>query len=607
MPSMYIRRTTIKSRKDGNQYYTHRLVESQRAGKKIHQYTILNLGTSFEIPREQWSILCSRIQDIISGQNNLFESSESIEQAAQMYAARMIQSQKQPEPDNEQDYRDIDINSLDMLRPRSVSCEHMALETFRLLGLDEKLKKIGFTGPALAAVTGSIIGRMCAPGSELATHYWLQNISGLGELINHDFNNTTLYRMYQVSDQLVKNKDSIEQSLFEREKHLFNLKETLTLYDLTNTYFEGSGLFNELAEYGHSKEKRSDCLLVTLGLVLDGSGFPKRSKIFKGNIVESSTLSEMIKGLEGDEKPTIVMDAGIATKENVQWLKENHYSYIVVSRNRHREFDPEQAVIVKQDDHCTVRAQKVIDPETKEALLYCHSTQREKKEAAISHGYTRRFEEAIAKLEKGLNQPRCLKKYEKVLEQIGRIKQKFSKAAKQYDIKITQNEKTGNAVNITWEKKIISETKDSLPGVYCLRTSHTDMNESDLWHTYTMLTDLEAVFRSLKSELGLRPVFHQITDRVTGHLFITLIAYHLVHSIRYRLKQSDIHASWDDLRKFLTGQGRVTITMQCKNGDVVHVRKSTRPEPDQQKIYSALGLKSYPGKTIKKIVKYEQK
>ncbi len=607
MPLMYIRRTTIKSRKDGNQYYTYRLVESQRTGKKIHQYTILNLGTNFEIPREQWSILCSRIQDIISGQNNLFESSKSIEQAAQMYAARMIQSQKQPVPDNEQDYRDIDINSLDMLRPRSVSCEYVALETFRLLGLDEKLKKIGFTGPALAAVTGSIIGRMCAPGSELATHYWLQNISGLGELINYDFNNTTLYRMYQVSDQLVKNKESIEQSLFEREKHLFNLKETLTLYDLTNTYFEGSGLFNELAEYGHSKEKRSDCLLVTLGLVLDGSGFPKRSKIFKGNVVESSTLSQMIKGLEGDEKPTIVMDAGIATRQNIQWLKENQYSYIVVSRNRHREFDPEQAVIVKQDEYCTVKAQKVIDPETKEALLYCHSTQREKKEAAISHGFTRRFEEAMAKLEKGLNQPRCLKKYEKVLEQIGRIKQKFSKAAKQHDIKVTQNEKTGNAINITWEKKIISETKDNLPGVYCLRTSHTDMNESDLWQTYTMLTDLEAVFRSLKSELGLRPVFHQITDRVTGHLFITLIAYHLVHSIRYRLKQSGIHASWDDLRKFLTGQSRVTITMQCKNGDVVHVRKSTRPEPDQQKIYSALGLKSLPGRTIKKIVKNEQK
>jgi transposase len=503
---MYIRRTSIKSRKDGNQYHTYRIVESHRIGKKVQQYTLLNLGTRFEIPREQWSILCSRIQDIISGQNNLFEPPEDIEQAAQMYAARIIESQKDPVKEDEPDYRDVDINSLKMLRPRSVSCEHVVLEAFRFLGLDEKFKALGFTGPALAAVTGSIVGRCCAPGSELATHHWLQNISGLGELIDYDYHTTTLYRMYQASDQLVTHRKSIEQSIFKKEKQLFNLKETITLYDLTNTYFEGSGLSNKLAAHGHSKEKRSDCPLVTLGLVLDSSGFPKRSRIFKGNVVESSTLAEMIKGLEGEEKPTIVMDAGIATNENIQWLKEQQYLYIVVSRNRHREFVEEQSIIVKQEDHCTVRAQKVIDEETGEALLYCHSTQREKKEAAITSRFTSRFEEAITRLENGLNKPRCLKKYEKVLEHIGRIRQKFSKAAKQYDIQVIKDEKTGNAVSINWKRKNVPETKDTLPGVYCLRTNHIDMNESDLWHTYTMLTDLESVFLSLKSELGLRPV-----------------------------------------------------------------------------------------------------
>jgi len=117
-----------------------------------------------------------------------------------------------------------------------------------------------------------------------------------------------------------------------------------------------------------------------------------------------------------------------------------------------------------------------------------------------------------------------------------------------------------------------------------------------------MLTDLEAVFRSLKSELGLRPVYHQITDRVSGHLFITLLAYHLVHTIRYQLKQSDLNISWDDLRKMLTGQNRVTISMQCKNGAIIHVKKSTRPEPDQQEIYKVLELNMHPGKTIKKII-----
>lgn len=605
IPPMYIRRTTIKSRKDGKQYFTYRLVESHRIGKKVRQQTILNIGTTFSLPRDQWQSLCSRIQDIISGQKNLFEANQEIERLAQDYAARILQSQVEKEQEKKTDFHEIDVNSLESMRPRSISCEHVALEAFQLLGLDQKLKELKFTGPQIAAATGTIIGRMCQPGSELSAHYWLQNKSGLGELIGHDFDKTSLYRMYQISDQLLKHKKSLEEYLFTKEKSLFELRETITLYDLTNTYFEGTGLYNDLAFHGHSKEKRSDCPLVTLGLVLDSSGFPKRSEIFKGNVNEASTLSIMIQGLEDNtlfEKPTIVMDAGIATQDNIEWLKDKQYPYIVVSRKRHREFDEDQSYIVKKEDNCIVRAQKVIDSNTGETLLYCHSTRKEKKEAAINSLANGRFNEAMTKLEQGLNKKRCVKKYDKVLERIGRIKQRFSKAAKQYDIQLTKDKKTGNATKITWEQKTNLQTKDGLPGVYCLRTSHKNLSESQLWHTYTMLTDLEAVFRSLKSELGLRPVYHQITDRVSGHLFITLLAYHLVHTIRYQLKQKDLNISWDDLRKMLTGQNRVTISMQCKNGNIIHVRKSTRPEPDQQEIYRALGLNMHPGKTIKKTI-----
>jgi len=178
----------------------------------------------------------------------------------------------------------------------------------------------------------------------------------------------------------------------------------------------------------------------------------------------------------------------------------------------------------------------VIDSNTGEALLYCHSSRREKKERTINNGFIKRFEEIMNKLNQGLHKKRCVKKYDKILERIGRIKQRFSKAAKQYNIQIKKDKNTGNAIKITWGHKSILKTKEGLPGVYCLRTSHKTLSESELWHTYTMLTDLESVFRSLKSELGLRPVYHQITDRVLGHLFITLLAYHLVHTIRYQIK-----------------------------------------------------------------------
>jgi len=604
---MYIRRTSIKSRNDGTQYFTYRIVESRRIGKKVKQVTLLNLGKDFSLPREQWPELSSRIQDIIIGRQLLFPITGEVEKLAQRFAALIIQAQQQQEPDPEEPlYKEVDLQSLEIIRPRSVGKEHVALEAFRSLKLDGKLRELGFSGPQLAAAIGTIIGRMCLPGSELATHNWLQNITGLGELIDFDYGKTSLYSLYKISDQLFKHKDVLESHLYNQEKLLFGFQETIALYDLTNTYFEGSCKGNNLAAYGHSKEKRTDCLLVTLALVLDSSGFPKKSKVFEGNVSESQTLAEMIKGLESPIIPemfeqknaTVVMDAGIASEENIEWLKEHRYPYIVVSRKHHREFNEDDAVLVKEDGDYKVKVQKTVDPDTGEALLYCHSTRKEKKEQAIGDRFIKRFEDTMQNLAEGLHKKGCVKKYDKVLERLGRIKQKNPKASKQYKITVEKDEKSEKATLITWKHAPKADTKDTFPGVYCLRTSHNDWDENKLWHTYTMLTELEGVFRSLKTELGLRPVYHQKTDRVTGHLFITVLAYHLVHTIRYRLKSIDISSSWGDLRKQLEGQARVTVTMKQKDGNIVHVRKSTRPELRQQKIYTALGLSSHPGKTI---------
>lgn len=601
---MYIRRTSIKSRKDGSHYYSYRLVESKRTEKGVRQHTLINLGADFALPREQWPDLTNRIEGILSGQQSLFDVDSDIEQLAQSYASRIIASYQDVENVDGDDFREVDLDSLEMSRPRSIGVEHITLEALRLLDLDSKFKELGFNGPQTAAAIGTIIGRCCAPGSELATHAWLQERSGLGELIDYDFNNLSLYGLYQVSDQLLKKKAAIEEHLYERQRSLFGLKETITLYDLTNTYFEGQSKTNGYAARGHSKEKRTDCPLVTLGLVLDSSGFPRRSHVYEGNVSEPTTLAEMLQDLEGRHvstglKPTVVMDAGIATEDNIAWLRQQQYPYLVVSRKRHREFDEESSVVVKKDAECTVRVQKVFDEESQETLLYCHSSQREKKDQAIDDRVSSRLEEALAKLEGGLHKKRSIKKYDKVMVKIGRLIEKYSRAAKQYTLSVEKDDTTGNATKINWQRQAVDNTTDSYPGVYCLRTNHVDWDESLLWNTYTMLTDLEAVFRSLKSELGLRPIHHQITNRVAGHLFITVLAYHLVHTIRFKLKQEKISGSWSSIRKILSTQDRVTVSMLCRNGSTVHVRKSTRPEPRQQEIYSALGIKSHPGQTIK--------
>jgi len=593
-------------------------VENVRTENGTSQRIVLNLGTDFYFPKESWRSLAKRIEQILYGQQPLFALPSDIEIAAQQYAAKIIRKQDDIDLDDQEisRYYSIDIESLETTRPRSVSVEHVAYETVKAMGLHQKLTELGFSQPQRHAAIGTIVGRMVHPGSELATHYWLQNQSGLGELIGCDFEEMSLYKFYQASDLLLKHKDDIESYLYAKEKNVFQFKETITLYDLTNTYFEGSGEYNTLAAYGRSKEKRTDCPLVTLGLVLDASGFPKKSEVFAGNVGEAGTLEQMITKLYEkhdpqqspcpQEKPTIVMDAGIATEDNITWLKESGYKYIVVSRKRKREFCEQEAVIVKSTGKNTVKVQRKSNKETGEIELYCHSTLREKKEQAMQDRSSARFEEELQKLHFGLQKKYCTKKHDKVIEKLGRLKQKYSRSAQHYQVSVEKDEETGNALQVSWKRENKRNTQATHPGVYCLRTNHTQLDESTLWHTYTMLTDLESVFRCLKSELGLRPVHHQTTSRVTGHLFITLLAYHFVHSIRYRLKQHDIHSSWGSLTRQLNGQVRTTTSMRCKDGEMLHIRKSTAPEPRQQIIYNALKMPHFPGRLIKKKIEIKK-
>ena len=605
---MYIRRTSIKSRRTGEPYYTYRLVESVRVEGQVRQRTLLNLGRHFEVPREQWGPLAQRIEQLASRQGDLVpvELDAQWETTAQRYSARVIRAKAKLDEGrcpSEADYQAVDLNSLEMVRPRSVAVEHVSLAALRQLGLDAKLDQLGFNGPQRAAAIGTIIARMTAPGSELFTHDWLAEQSSLGELIDYDFAAMNLQQLYRISDRLLQHKSALEDFLYRQERTLFEFDEVITLYDLTNTYFEGSARGNANAALGHSKEKRCDCPLVTLALVLDGSGFPKRSEVFEGNASEPKTLAEMVGKLTAtaaDHTPTVVLDAGIATEENITWLVDNGYRYLVVSRRRHRQFDADRAVWIKEDGEQRIQAQRIVNATTGEVELYCHCSQREKKEQGIQDLFAKRFESALEKLAAGLHKKGTVKRYDKVMERIGRLKQRYARAARYYDITVEQDPSTDKACALYWQR---SQTiDDTFPGVYCLRTNQEEWDEATLWHTYTLLTDLEAVFRSLKSELGLRPVFHHNTERVSGHLFISVLAYHLVHTLRSQLKACGIHWSWEGLRRELNGQDRVTVELKRQDGKTVHVRKATRPEPRQQVIYDALGISTRPGRTEKTII-----
>ena len=441
---------------------------------------------------------------------------------------------------------------------------------------------------------------MAAPASEHATYAWLTQRSALGDLLDVDFSAMPLMTLYRASDALLKHRDALEHQVFSRVAGLFGFETTVTLYDLTNTYMEGSASANPKAKYGRSKEKRTDCPLVTLALVLDGSGFVRESRSFDGNVVEGDTLEHMLKALNAPKGALIVMDAGIAKEENLKWLRDNHYRYLAVSREKSRQFDPEQAVAIENAGGETVRLQKIVDEEAGEARLYCHSEARERKEEAIAKRFADKFEAGLKKLHEGISKPRCEKKVVKLWERIGRLKEKSHGMGQHYHIEI-QDDGNGNATAIIWQQQPVADTLLTDPGVYCLRSNILAWDEAVFWRTYIMLTDLEAVFRSLKSELGLRPIYHHSEDRVDGHLFITVLAYQLVQIIRKRLAEKRIHSRWQTLRNLLNGQQRVTATFRRADGLTLHVRKATRAEPEQLKIYEALGINPAPGGTKKMV------
>jgi transposase len=647
---MFIRRAKTRPQDGGGEaYFTYRLVETRRVGPAVKQITLMNLGAHFTVPETQWPAFVGRLHEVLHGQGSVIEdglsdgerilvdrcAAEIIARRGQDVAAvaentREVITGAAPDgrtraasadakntgchdgadPVLAGRFQEVDLATLELVRPRSVGVEHAAVSVVRALGFDRHLAKLGFNKNQVAAALGNIIGRMAAPGSELSTYEWLRSATALGELVDYDYEGMSLAQLYRSADLLLKHRDALETYLFGAAQKLFGFVETITLYDLTNTYFEGQASGVSKAKHGRSKEKRNDCPLVTMGLVLDANGFPKRSRIFAGNASEPQTMEAMLTQLGATAGTTVVMDAGIATNANLGWLKAKGYHYIVVSRKLRRQFDANLATTVQTAGPDQIQVQKVLDPATGEALLYCYSAARAEKEKAIDATKAERFEAALTKIKESLTRERGKTAKPSLIHQrIGRAKQKYARAAQHYTIDVTVDPNGETVTAISWTKSPVKRSALDHPGVYCLRTTLTAPSETEIWHIYVMLTNLEAVFRALKTDLGLRPIFHKIDRRVEAHLFISLLAYYFVHTLRLKLKASGIHDSWDTLRKVLATQQRITATqqritatLQRRDRRTVHVRKATRLEPRQQKIAKALNLTINPGGTRQTIL-----
>ena len=595
----------------GKKYIQHQLIESIRTPAGPRQRLVLNLGC-LDLHQDKWKELANTIESEVHQQSRLFVTDPQIEKLARHYAKVIIRDKlnkahESSAGDNgadslSTDYQSVDVNSVSSSETRKIGAEHAVLAQMREYKFDKMLKELGFTENQVNYAKILIAGRLVNPSSERETARWANEDSAILELLQAKINvyDTALHRTAVL---LWEHHDKIEQRLSQAAREIFGLKETIILYDLTNTYFEGSKKGSKIAKHAKSKDKRNDRPLITLALTLDAQGFPKQSKVYEGNVSEPGTLEKMLDELSNvvdgfNCQKTIVIDAGIATEDNLQIIKRKQFKYLAVSRKKSYGDDfwqGSQEQQIKLSDEKTHLRVKLVKTK-KESYLLCHSEAKEAKEKAILDRRLKKFEEGLNGINKGLKKKRTHKKYDKIIERIGRLKEKYG-VGSLYDIEVKQQK--GIATKIIFNKNPNGKAKEKRVGEYVIRTNRLDLIEEEISKIHRTLTTVEDSFRSMKSELGLRPNYHKRDDTGTAHIFITVIAYHIIAGILKKIRTNGINYSWRTIRSILSTQVRVTTSFNTEDKATMHIRTTTTPTLKQSDIYSKLGLVQKPLKQVK--------
>ena len=439
---MYIKKVKKSNKNSSKTYEYLHLVENIRTEKGPRQRLILNLGI-LDIPADQYKELANCIESMLTGQKKLFSGDPEIEKIAAKASNKIRSKQadsykKKVESSTGSQkataYENVDVQSLQASELRTLGPEYVCHSIWNELRFNDVLLSSGVSQHVLPLLEALVIGRLSSPGSERHTHKWIEDQSAIWELTGKPLR-FSLSSLYRAGNTLLSCKNNLESHLSKKEKDLFSLTERMYFFDLTNTYFEGRTMGNAKAKRGRSKEKRSDCKLVTLALVIDEHGFSKYSKLYPGNQAECKTLKDIIESLI-ETNPTlvasrtVVMDAGIANAENIEYLKEKKFHYIVANKGK-KNFstsDTEQMETIRQTDAYTIEVKR--REKNGEALLLCHSTDREEKDYGIRNRQESIFTERLQYFHDGLSKKGRTKSYPKIIEMIGRLREKYPQASK---------------------------------------------------------------------------------------------------------------------------------------------------------------------------------
>lgn len=570
---MYLRHTT--RRKDGKVHRYWRLVRSVRVGRKVVQQTVAQLGELDAEGRARAKALARAITGE-RAQPELFD----VDPADEAIPVR--------------------LKRIRLERGRAFGDVWLGWTLWRALKLDEVLARLVPEGreavpwTTMAAVL--VLARLSEPSSELhIAETWyrgtaLEDLFAVPPaLVNDD-------RLYRALDQLLPHKDALQQHLVTRLGELFALDYDLLLYDVTSVYFEGAAAANPLAQRGHSRDHRPDCKQVCLALVVSREGMPIGYEVFAGNRTDVTTVEDIVEAMEvryGLAQRIWVMDRGMTSADNLEWLRETGRRYLVGTPKS--ELRKWAAAIADARDWHTVRdgveAKQGVGRDGVETFVLIRSVERREKERAMHERFARRIEDRLTRLGRRVEQARRPLDVRALERQVGRLLEQNQRAAARYLIEFVPDATQPAGIRLAWHAR--PEWDDWArwsEGCYVLRTNVTDWTPDDLWRTYIQLTDAEAAFRIQKSELGIRPVWHQRADRVQAHILVCFLAYVLWKTLEQWQRRAGLGQSPRTILDELKRIKSTDVVLPTEDGRELRLRCVVRPDPAQAALLDRLGL-----------------
>ena len=561
---MYLRR--CYRNKDGKRHAYWALVESYRTARGPRQRVVAWLG---ELDK-QGRIAVRQQGERTGYQGDLFD-------------------------DNEPEWIEVDLKQISIERTRRFGGPWLGLELLKKLGLDAYISEAIPGGrediPWAVMSLVLVLGRLCNPSSELYLAEHGYESSAMSELLGVPVDKVNDDRLYRALDRLFPHKEGLEKHLKQKLGELFPMNYDLLLYDVTSTYFEGEASRNESAQRGYSRDHRPDCKQVNIALVVSRCGMPIGYEVFEGNRHDSQTVEQVVEHVEkiyGRADRIWVMDRGMVSQDNVEYLRKEGRRYILgTPKSQLRKYEQELLSEDWKQVHEGLQVRLCPAPDGKEVFILCRSTERQVKEQAIHERFERRIEEGLEKIAAS-----CRKRKQSpivIAERVGKLMGQNTRAAGLFNVQIKDEE---GVARIEWSKKEIwREWARLSEGCYMLRSNVTDWEPEDLWLAYIQLTEAEAAFRIQKSDLQIRPVWHQREDRVKAHILVCFLAYVLWKALAQMCQQAGLGNEPRKVFDTLSEISLVDVVLPTRNGITIRKKCVSRPTDHQAILLHKLGLK----------------